>query len=110
MKFFNISSLATIALLTVAGCAASTDEASQASQDDEVIAGTEIELTSTRDPASVQAKLFKLMTTFKNDASLDISSAIHTNTRSDERHGRGRYPWPRDHVQQLSDGAGQPRW
>jgi hypothetical protein len=79
MSFFKISSVATIALLAVAGCAAGTDEASEASQD-ELRARTDIELTSTRDPASVQAKLFKLMTTFKDDASLDISSAIHTNS------------------------------
>ena len=71
-----VSSL--FALSALAGCTASTqtDDAAQATGEDALISRPAIELTGSSDPASVQGKLFKLLSTFKDDADLEISSGI----------------------------------
>jgi hypothetical protein len=79
MNFFKLSCLAACGLFAVAGCAAGDDNASEGSED-ELVARPNIELARSRETASVQATLFKLMMTFSRDASFGISSAIDSNS------------------------------
>jgi hypothetical protein len=71
MKFVTLSALAAISLL--AGCAASTAENTDQGQDD-VTASSKLELASTSDSSSIQAKLYSLLDTFKGEGHLDIST------------------------------------
>jgi hypothetical protein len=75
MKFIAISSI--FALSTLVGCAASTPADSDVSAD-EVTARPPINLTGSTDAGSVQAKLYKLLETFKDDQGLKISVGIES--------------------------------
>jgi hypothetical protein len=72
-----ITSVLTLSLL--AGCAANTDSEGAVGDDaaeNALTSRPDIDLKSTSDTSSVQAKLFNLMSTFKGDADLGISSGI----------------------------------
>jgi hypothetical protein len=77
MNLFSFSSFVALSLVAVAGCAASTEESAESLQDN-LTARPVIELATTRDPSSVQAQLFTLLETFKNDAELGIASGIES--------------------------------
>ena len=61
MKPFALSTLAAASLFVFAGCAASSSESADVGSDDLTAARPQIELKSSSDESSLQAKLFKLL-------------------------------------------------
>ncbi len=76
MKFAALSSFVILSVL--AGCAADSSETGESADAVVKTARTEIELKSSSDAASLPAKLFALMNTFKDDADLRIGKAIES--------------------------------
>jgi hypothetical protein len=61
MKSFALSALAAASLFVFAGCAASSSDSADVGSDDLTAARPQIELKTSSDESSLQAKLFKLM-------------------------------------------------